>query len=120
MKLRARGNSIRLRLSQSDLATLLDCGVVEERIEFPNGSSLRYRLECSEASTPDAAYADGAVTVRFPKRSIDAWADPAEVSLSADCAIEGGTLDLLVEKDYQCLAPREGEDDDDLFPNPGA
>ena len=47
MKLRLRGNSIRLRLSQRDLATLLEDGAVEERVEFPGGSVLRHRLERS-------------------------------------------------------------------------
>ena len=25
---------------------------------------------------------------------------------------------ILVEKDFQCLAPREGEDESDMFPHP--
>jgi hypothetical protein len=27
-------------------------------------------------------------------------------------------LRILVEKDFACLAPREGEDESDMFPNP--
>ena len=120
MKLRTRRNSIRLRLSRRDLAALLASGAVEERVDFPHGQALRFRLERSAAAVADAAYAGGTLTVRFPAQAIDAWTDPAEVSMTAECTVDGGTLTLLVEKDYQCLAPREGEDDDDLFPNPGA
>jgi len=29
-------------------------------------------------------------------------------------------LALLIEKDFQCLAPRDGEQDLDTFPNPAA
>jgi hypothetical protein len=120
MKLRTRGNSIRLRLSRGDLATLLEHGVVEEQVGFPGGQVLRYRLERSGAPAPGASFSDGMITVRFPADAIDGWADPGEVSLEADCPIVSGMLHLLVEKDYQCLAPRDGEDDEDLFPNPGA
>jgi len=120
MKLRIRGNSIRLRLGQSDLATLLECGAVEERVEFPGGRSLSYRLEQSTAPAPETTFAGDAIVVRFPAQAIVAWADPAEVSMAAECAVAGRALHLLVEKDYQCLAPRDDEDDADLFPNPGS
>ena len=120
MKLRTRENSIRLRLAQPDVAKLLEHGVVEERVEFPGGNVLAYRLESTSSSVPDAAYTNGTVTVRFPKDAIVAWADPAEVALSAECQIGSGTLQLLVEKDYRCLSPRDGEDEQGLFPNPAA
>jgi len=119
MKLRIRGNSLRLRLGQSDLATLLERGAVEESVEFPGGSSLRYRLERSTAPAPEAVFAGDAIVVRFPAQAIAAWTDPAEVAMVAECGAAGRTLRLLVEKDYQCLAPRDDEDDGDLFPNPG-
>ena len=120
MKLRLRGNSIRLRLSQRDLATLLDHGAVEERVDFPGGNALRYRLERSAGAKPSAAFAKESIVVAFPAAAIAAWSAPAEVSMVAECAVAGSTLRLLVEKDYQCLAPREDEDDADLFPNPDA
>ena len=120
MKLRIHGNSIRLRLGRSDLATLLERGAVEERVGFPSGNSLRYRLERSTAPAAEAAFAGDAIVVRFPAQAIVAWADPAEVSMIAECAVAGCVLRLLVEKDYQCLAPRDDEDDADLFPNPSA
>ena len=31
---------------------------------------------------------------------------------------DGGVLNILVEKDFACLAPREGEDESDMFPHP--
>jgi len=47
-------------------------------------------------------------------------AQPDEVSLQAEQPLgDGENLKLLVEKDFRCLSPREGEDDADLFPNPG-
>ena len=33
---------------------------------------------------------------------------------------DGAKLAILVEKDFACLAPREGEDESDMFPHPDA
>jgi Family of unknown function (DUF7009) len=120
MKLRVRGNSIRLRLSQADLASLLASGAVEERLAFPSGQSLSYRLE-SGAESAAAELSDRGIVVRFPAEALRRWAQPDKVSLQAEQPLGGGdSLQLLVEKDFKCLNPREAEDDADLFPNPGA
>lgn len=119
MKLRIRGNSIRLRLSQSDLAALLDCGGVEDSVVFPAGPVLTYRLESGAGKSAEADYDADRVVIRFPAAEIEAWARPDEVTMSAALPLGDGLLELLVEKDFRCLSPRAGEDDADLFANPG-
>jgi len=120
MKLRIRGNSIRLRLSQGDLAALVATGAVEERVAFGPGSALIYRLERGEGQEARAALTDNRLVVQFPPVQIDAWVGPEAVSMRAEQALdETQSLSLLVEKDFQCLSPREAEDDSGLFPNPG-
>ena len=52
MKLRVRGNSIRLRVSPDDLATLLGSGAIEDGVSFPGGQRLRYRLEATAGPEP--------------------------------------------------------------------
>jgi len=47
MKLRIQENSLRLRLTQKEIANLRDRGCVESFIAFPSGSALTYRLEDS-------------------------------------------------------------------------
>jgi len=43
------------------------------------------------------------------------------VSIAASQILdEGDQLSILVEKDFACLAPREGEDETDMYPNPKA
>lgn len=119
MKLRILGNSIRLRLSQSDVAALLDGGAVEDSIVFPAGPVLTYRLESCAGESAEADYDNNRVVVRFPAADIEAWAQPAEVTLHAELPLGDDRLELLVEKDFRCLSPRDREDDADLFPNPG-
>ena len=45
MKLRIRGNSVRLRLSQSDMTQIVDHGLVVDSVEFAPSEKLEYRLE---------------------------------------------------------------------------
>jgi hypothetical protein len=121
MKLRVRGNSIRLRLSPDDLTTLLSSGAVEDHVSFGGGQALRYRLESVQGAEAGAQLRDSAIIVRFPIDSVKRWARPEEVAMRAEQPLAGGmALCLLVEKDFQCLVPRSDEDDEALFPNPKA
>src|ERR1019366_3610136 len=47
MKLRIQGNSLRLRLTQKEVALVRDRGLVESLVEFAPGRSLVYLLEGS-------------------------------------------------------------------------
>jgi hypothetical protein len=43
-----------------------------------------------------------------------------DVSLHGEQPLEHGVLRILVEKDFTCVEPRDGEDQSDLYPNPKA
>ena len=61
MKLRIRHNSIRLRLTQTEVTQLRDAGTVEEHIEFEQGQRLTYRIHSDpDRQTLNAEYRDGA------------------------------------------------------------
>jgi hypothetical protein len=57
------------------------------------------------------------VEVRVPVDVARAWTDGEEVGIESAA---GATPRILVEKDFACLSPREGEDDGDAFPNPAS
>ena len=121
MKLRLLDDSIRMRLSRGDVIAANETGVVEGKTRFPDGSLFTFALEALEGdSGPSAAYESGRMVVGLPAAEIAAWAtDDTAVSLTGEIDLPGGgPLTLLVEKDFQCLAPREGEDQSDLFTNP--
>ncbi len=119
MKLRIRGNSIRIRVSKSELAGLAETGSTEDAVRFSPTAELRYRLEVAPSGGVEARFAGAVVTIAVPRPRLETWLAPEAVSISAEQAIGGGqTLRILVEKDYTCLAPRAGEDDSDLFANP--
>ena len=121
MKLRIRDNSVRLRLTRGEVEQLRQDGLVSARTGFPGGREFRYVVESSPASvTPGAFLSDGVITVRLPETSVLAWATSEQVSIKGEQLLDEDKLAILVEKDFACLAPREGEDESDMFPHPSA
>lgn len=120
MKMRVRGNSIRLRLTQSDVAELIQKGFVEEAVEFGGASRLIYALRsASGAETICAEFEDNRLAVIVPEKEAREWANSEQISLEGKQNIGGDkVLRLLIEKDFACLAPRAAEEDADAFPNP--
>ena len=121
MKLRIRDNSIRLRLSRSEVALLGTEGLVGAKVTFAGGARFVYCLESSPACVDAAAQFSGdGLSVRLPESSVQQWVHSDDISIEATQGLDdGGQLKILVEKDFTCLAPREGEDESDLFPHPG-
>lgn len=122
MKLRIRDNSIRLRLMQGEVDALKRDGIVSAHTDFPGGRTFGYRLESSPASVkPEAFLSAAELTVRLPESVVLGWASSEQVSIAGEQQLVGGqTLQILVEKDFACLTPREGEDESDMYPHPNA
>ncbi len=120
MKLRIQGSSIRLRLKQPEVTTLAETGRVEDRIEIGPGAALTYALETSDVSALSVRLDGSDITVLLPRDQAAEWTDTDNVGLEAELATDSGTLQVLVEKDFQCLHRRPKEDESDNFPHPEA
>ncbi len=121
MKLRIKGPTLRLRLTQGEILALLDQGIVEERVPFAGGVSLVYRLRRDAAAAEIAAtFRNGVVEILVPERKAREWCTTELVTLAHEQALPDGALRIALEKDFACLAPREGEDESDNFPHPEA
>jgi hypothetical protein len=121
MKLRIKGPTLRLRLTQGEIHALLADGVVEERVPFAPGVNLIYRLR-RDAATGEitATFRNAVVEITVPERDAREWCTTQLVTLTRGQARPEGTLHITLEKDFACLAPREGEDESDNFPHPEA
>jgi hypothetical protein len=120
MKLRLLDDSIRLRLSRSEVTAAHERGIVESRTRFADGSVFTYVLEATKsAKGASAVYERDRMVVKLPAREISAWAnDDTAVSLRGEVRLpDGAALTLLVEKDFKCVSPRGDEDQSDLFQN---
>jgi hypothetical protein len=119
MKLRTKGNTLRLRLTQGEMRALAEQGTVEDRTEFPGGTALIYRLKRDVKSVDIcASYIGNIMEIRVPAAMVARWFDTDLVTLSAAQPLASGELRIVLEKDFACLAPREGEDEADNFPHP--
>lgn len=119
MKIRILDDSIRLRLTRGEVERVGKGDVVEGATRFPGGATFRYALERAEVADPSARFEQGRIAVLLPHAVAQAWADGNDVGIEARPALEGAqTLRLLIEKDFKCLAPRDGEDDTDAFEHP--
>ena len=120
MKLRILDNSIRLRVTRTEVDTLNADGLVAAVTSFPGSREFRYELESSPASvSPAAFFSDRVITVRLPEETVRAWAESDDVSIEGEQRLgDGAVLKILVEKDFKCLTGREGEDESDMFEHP--
>ena len=123
MKIRIKGNSIRWRLTQTEVENVDAGQIVQETVPFGKGqSSFRYALYAdSETDKILATYVDHTLRIGIPPQQVKQWAGTDQVGLEENIVWEDGTtLHVLVEKDFQCLHRRPAEDESDNFPNPAA
>jgi hypothetical protein len=100
MRLRIRGNSLRLEISKTDLAKLVDAGKAEDVVRFSSEQSLRYAIEVRPTGAITAQYDKTSIVVTLPKSRLDLWARPEEVSVEGSQPIGGGkVLQIVLEKD---------------------
>jgi hypothetical protein len=120
MKLRIRGDSLRLRVVRGELDELMSRGVVADRIRFPGGRSLLYRVHVLQSGEPWKAVLDeDGISIGIPRAEAAEWFRPECVGARTELAVQdGATLSLLLEKDFPCLVERPGEDDSDAFARP--
>jgi hypothetical protein len=123
MKLRIMGNSLRLRVSRSELHRLVSGNRIGETIRFAPEpeATLTYVLE-SAAGIPTAIarYSRQRITVVIDQDDLRTWNETTQVGIYASLDIgSGGRLELIVEKDFACLDEND-EQNEDAFANPHA
>jgi hypothetical protein len=121
MKLRIKGNSLRLRVSRSELAQFQAEGRIEETIHFAAApeATLTYALESALRSSPvSVRYGSREVTVILSQDRARIWEAQNEVGVYTTLDMgPAGSLEVVVEKDFACL-DRSDEDNSDTFANP--
>ena len=121
MKLRIWGNTLRLRLSRSEVNLVGQGKEVEESTSFPGAGKLHYVLRPSPSKTNVVKTNVGdksCINVIVDQNRAKEWAKSEEVGLFGAEPLVLGSLELLIEKDFACLDPREGSEDYDSYPNP--
>ncbi|WP_420583181.1 DUF7009 family protein [Reichenbachiella sp.] len=116
MKIRINGNFVRLRLSQSEVDQFASKGQIGDAIQFGT-RSLTYQLVTSQQEEVSVDFDGTKISVQVPKNMSEQW---TETDLVGFENADQTHVRILVEKDFQCLHKRPGEDESDNFPHPAA
>jgi len=123
MKLRIRGNSIRFRITQGEMAALMAGTRLEDSVQFGPAPSeiLTYAVDTSpQCSEVRASFSKGTIQVMLPANMAQALGSTDQVGIEhIQLIAKGSVLNILLEKDFQCSHSRADENESDSFPNPG-
>lgn len=120
MKIRIKGNSIRFRLTMPEVERLSRGERIEETTAIGQ-AIFRYAVVPGPDETDlQATFEKNCISLHVPGKYAFGWADSAQVGYSREVPLGGGgTLFLLLEKDFVCL-DETGEDQSENYPNPKA
>ena len=118
MKLRLKGNTVRFRLSKTDISIFSENRYIQETTDF--GSRIfSYGIKITESCDKiKAEYLNDGIIISIPPGISKQWTETNQVGLSEEITmVNGKKLFILIEKDFQCLDDTI-EDQSDNFENP--
>ena len=118
MKIRIKGNSIRFRLTKTEVDTFCKTGSYQETTDFGN-KMLTYALQGKkDIDVLEASFTGNAITLYLNDKERSTWAKSDRVGFDGTMDLPNGDqLFLLLEKDFACL-DNTTEDQSDNYPNP--
>ncbi len=119
MKIRIKGNSVRLRLSKPEIELFGREGYLEEKTEFLDNTFCYAIQKLFDGHSLDASFTGHKLTVYVPKSVMHEWVNTDVVGFNHYLPLpDGKTLFLLIEKDYKCIDGDASEDQSDYYDNP--
>lgn len=118
MKIRIKGDSIRFRLTQSEVKTLSKKGTIVDTTNFEN-SQFNYGVTLNEdIDHLKASFSGNTVMLEVPESQGRAWYKNNIITFDHTAInANGNELYLLLEKDFTCL-DNTLENQSDNYPNP--
>jgi hypothetical protein len=118
MKIRIKGNSIRYRLTRTEVETFCRTGIYKETTDFGH-SMFTYVLKAKKGiDALEASFEENTITLFLSDKKLSEWATSDRIGFSNTLDLPNGKqLSLLLEKDFACL-DNTIEDQSDNYPNP--
>ncbi|WP_268225733.1 DUF7009 family protein [Sinomicrobium oceani] len=118
MKIRIKGNSIRYRLTKTEVETFSKTGTYKETADFGH-SVFSYVLKAKKGIDGlEASFKENTITLYLTDKARSEWAASDRIGFSSTIDLPNGKqLLLLLEKDFACL-DNTTEDQTDNYPNP--
>lgn len=119
MKIRIKGNSVRLSLSRPEIDLFEKEGYVEEKTEFVNSNFCYAIQKLFDGTSLDASFTGEKLTVYVPQSVMQEWVHTDVAGFSHYLPLsDDKNLFLLIQKDYKSNDGKETEDQSDYFDNP--
>ena len=118
MKLRIKGNSLRFRLSRTEVSKLALSGYLEEQTSFGDNKLIYALQRIKEGDELSASFDKDKITMFVPASLIKGWPENDVVGFNTNMQLtSNNSLYLLLEKDFICL-DETTEDQTDNYENP--
>lgn len=118
MKIRIKGNSVRYRLTKTEVATFCEKGSFMEQTNFDQNTFTYGLIAKENILNLEAEFANNTIILALPKKEADIWATSSRVGYDNTVVLQNGQeLYLLLEKDFVCM-DETIEDQSDNYPNP--
>ena len=120
MKIRIKGNSIRFRLTKSEVDGFRNEGTWKEHTRIGDSTFTYELIKSNNHPSPHALFSNNKISIYIPEEISRQWTQSDQVGFShLQNNPDGSILFLLVEKDFVCLDNTD-EDQSDNYPNPNA
>lgn len=101
MKLRIRGQQLRIRTDPEEMRVLASTGRIEDRIQLAPDRPLIYRLSVTPGATAlGVAFEDNLIEVRIPEGEAARWCSTDLIGLSGTQRNGAAELRVSIEKDF--------------------
>lgn len=118
MKIRIKDNSVRFRLTQTEVKTLSENEQVTSKTNFGDNTFNYQIILVENIKTLQAVFSNHTITLKVPKTWGKQWYTNEIIGANYSQKLPNGeTLSLLLEKDFTCL-DNTIEDQSDNYPNP--
>lgn len=118
MKIRIKGPSVRIRLTKTEVHTLVHKGYLEDYTPFPVNAFVYALQRTPTGDALTATFEHNKMTLFIPQPMIANWDTDAVITHENDMALnETENLHLMLEKDFVCLDNTD-EDQSDNYANP--
>ena len=121
MKLRIRSDSLRFRLTKSEVTSLHEQGWWQDAVTLGSEGYARLAYRIEVGTSQDVRFGQAPVatlTAVVPRSALNPWAtESAEIGIYFETP--WGTK-VAIEKDFRCLDEKRDEDESDNFDNPNA
>lgn len=112
MKIRIKDNSVRFRLTQTEVQELGQNGIISSFTEFTDRPFL-YVVEKTDGNELSVNFIENKIVMKMPSDMVEEFVNTDRVGFDG----QSGIVKILIEKDFVCL-DNTLEDQSDNFPNP--